>query len=131
MRFKSVFLLLIGMISFTALASTPMPDENQKSELLQTEPFQLNAYAVVEPILFTAPTVTINTPVTELNVTITRPAIEFETITYTAVMDVGWQHRIVYKCLNDHDNLQENETVFKPNLKHSNKRKAPPLIRNS
>jgi hypothetical protein len=116
------------MISFTALASTPMPDENQKSDLLQAEPIQLQAYAVVEPILFAAQTVTINTPVTELNVTITKPTIEFETITYTAVMDVGWQNRIVYNCLSDHDNLLKNETVFKPNLKHSNKQKAPPLI---
>lgn len=116
------------MISFTALATTPMPDKNQKSDLLQTEPYQLSSYAIVEPIQLTALTVTIITPVTELIVTVTRPAIEFETITYTAVMDVGWQHREVYKCLNGHDNLLKNETVFKPNLKRCNKQKAPPLI---
>ncbi len=89
-QFHSLFILLIGMISFTAVSSTPLPEQKQKTTF-QTElsvPFVVAdvlsfSYVSAEPFTAVMPgSSTLGTPFVQKSV---KP------LDFAIVPDIGWR----------------------------------------
>lgn len=86
MKFKMLFIFLIGMISMTAMASTPQLEQKQKATIQKSlEPFQI--VENVQIVAFeTIETTTIKMPGTSLSFVIKERVIQHLAI----IDDVGW-----------------------------------------
>lgn len=88
-KFKIVGMLLIGMISFTAMATTPLTDKNKKTEFVKHSDAPTNAVIVVDSALISNEIEAVQLkPVVRTGVCKAKTI----SITYEASdHDVGWQ----------------------------------------
>lgn len=115
-QFKVLFMLLIGMIGFTAMASTPLTEQKQKIEIVKD--FQVNTIAdnVLSFQLVTADANIIYLQSSEdhnLRIVIQR----FNTL--AIITDVGWNSskQLFNKILHTEKFLENYNLHFLPNLK--------------
>jgi hypothetical protein len=119
-RIHSVFILLIGMISITAFATTSKPDQKQKTEFKTEQLFQIEAVNVANDfqvafVLTSAPFLN-NSEVKVFTFSINPVAV---------LKDVGWQsEKQTYQSTSYPDKLLENY-----NLNFKNQFKSVPNIR--
>lgn len=117
---RSVFILLIGMISLTAFATTSKLDQKQKTEFKIEPSVQIDAVNVVNDfqvafVLTSAPFLN-NSEVKVFTISINPVAI---------LKDVGWQReKQTYQSIQYHDKLLENY-----NLNFKNQFKSVPNMR--
>jgi hypothetical protein len=120
MKFKPVFMLLIGMISFTAMATTPLTDENQTSETLQSP--EAMKFAPVE--MYDGHIVIEKTYQNVLPQDVQLVVEEF-TKPFSAILDVGWQTKsqgvVNLRSLRIYSEVQKNPLIC------FIKQKVPPL----
>lgn len=95
MKQRKLYILLIGMISLTVMASTPPPEQKLKTEPVQIEMIQ-------EQILTVEPMSNESTiaPVTNVTKQIQAFKTNYETVTFTFSnypKDVGWIHTTSYE----------------------------------
>lgn len=90
MKLKFVLMLLIGMISFTALATTPVTDQNKKTEFVQHYDAMTYEVNVVE---YTMPSITIEAKKFKgTNADFDQEVNKFINHVALVPVDVGWRN---------------------------------------
>ena len=114
-QFRVLFMLLIGMIGFTAMASTPLTEQKQKIEIVKDFQVQSIADNVLSFELVSVDTDTIYLQSNEAHILriVTEP---FNTL--AIITDVGWHSsKQPFKKIPYTEKLLENYNLhFKPNL---------------
>lgn len=118
---RSVFILLIGMISLTAFATTSKLDQKQKTEFKSEPSVQIEPVNVANDFQV----ISVHTGVIFLN----NSEVKVFTISINPVAisnDVGWQtEKQAYQLISYHDKLLENY-----NLQFTSLKRAAATIRN-
>ena len=121
-RIHSVFILLIGMISITAFATTSKPDQKQKTEFKTEQLFQIEAVNVGND--FQVAFVLTSTPFLHNS---EAKVFTFSINPVAVLKDVGWQsEKQTYQSTSYPDKLLENY-----NLNFKNQFKSVPNIRSN
>ena len=90
-QFRSLFMLVIGMMAFTATATTHVPEQKQKPELVKEFTFQANTVSVENDYQVASVLMDVTAEPSDMNV------VQFENVTESynhlaIVADVGWRN---------------------------------------
>lgn len=88
---RSLFMLVIGMMAFTATATTHVPEQKQKPELVKEFTFQANAVSVENDYQVASVLMDVTAEPNDINV------VQFKNLTESynhlaIVADVGWRN---------------------------------------
>ena len=117
---RSLFMLVIGMMAFTATATTHVPEQKQKPELVKEFTFQANAVSVENDYQVATVLTDVTAEPSDMNV------VQFENVTESynhlaIVADVGWRNSKQRYC-----NIQYKKKVL-PGSKNDLKLTKIPL----
>jgi hypothetical protein len=110
-------MLLIGMISFTAMATTPLTDENQTFEVVKAPAMEIT---MAQPVVFMD--FEIQNHTIDFLFIESQPTMNDLDLVATAfyITDVGWRSKNEVE-----HRIKSNETMFKRPLNQHKKQKIP------